>query len=103
MKFDTKVVQVGMMPDPTTGAILPPLYQTATYILEEVGKNKGFDYARSSNPTRQVMEEILAILHSGKFGIAFASRMSAVNSCIKLLKAGDHPPCYHDSCGCPER
>jgi len=60
MKFDTKVVQSGMTPDPTTGAIVPPIYQTATYVLEEVGKDKGFDYTRSSNPTRQVMEEILA-------------------------------------------
>jgi cystathionine gamma-lyase len=103
MEFDTKVVQASIGPDPTTGAILPHLYQTATYVLEEVGKDKEFDYTRSSNPTRQVMEEILTMLDSGKFGIAFASRMSAVNSCMKLLKAGDHPPCYHDSCGCPER
>ena len=103
MEFDTKVVQAGMTPNPTTGAILPHLYQTATYVLEEVGKDKGFDYTRSSNPTRQVMEETLAILDGGKLGIAFASEMSAVDSCMKLLKAGDHPPCYHDSCGCPER
>ena len=99
MKFDTKVVQAGMTPDPTTGAILPPLYQTATYVLEEVGKDKGFDYTRSSNPTRQVMEEILAILDGGKFGIAFASGMSAVDSCLRLLKAGDHVICSDDVYG----
>jgi cystathionine beta-lyase/cystathionine gamma-synthase len=99
MKFDTKVVQAGMTPDPTTGAILPPLYQTATYVLEEVGKDKGFDYTRSSNPTRQVMEEILAILDGGKFGIAFASGMSAVDSCMRLLKAGDHVICSDDVYG----
>jgi len=99
MKFDTKVVQAGMKPDPTTGAILPPLYQTATYVLEEVGKDKGFDYTRSSNPTRQVMEEILAILDGGKFGIAFASGMSAVDSCLRLLKAGDHVICSDDVYG----
>ena len=99
MKFDTKVVQAGMKPDPTTGAILPPLYQTATYVLEEVGKDKGFDYTRSSNPTRQVMEEILAVLDGGKFGIAFASGMSAVDSCMKLLKAGDHVICSDDVYG----
>ena len=99
MKFDTKVVQAGITPDPTTGAILPPLYQTATYVLEEVGKDKGFDYTRSSNPTRQVMEEILAVLDGGKFGIAFASGMSAVDSCMKLLKAGDHVICSDDVYG----
>ena len=99
MKFDTKVVQAGITPDPTTGAIVPPLYQTATYVLEEVGKDKGFDYTRSSNPTRQVMEEILAVLDGGKFGIAFASGMSAVDSCMKLLKAGDHVICSDDVYG----
>ena len=99
MKFDTKVVQAGITPDPTTGAILPPLYQTATYVLEEVGKDKGFDYTRSSNPTRQVMEEILAVLDGGKYGIAFASGMSAVDSCMKLLKAGDHVICSDDVYG----
>ena len=99
MKFDTKVVQAGITPDPTTGAILPPIYQTATYVLEEVGKDKGFDYTRSSNPTRQVMEEILAVLDGGKYGIAFASGMSAVDSCMKLLKAGDHVICSDDVYG----
>ena len=99
MKFDTKVVQAGITPAPTTGAILPPLYQTATYVLEEVGKDKGFDYTRSSNPTRQVMEEILAVLDGGKFGIAFASGMSAVDSCMRLLKAGDHVICSDDVYG----
>ena len=99
MKFDTKVVQTGTTPDPSTGAILPPIYQTATYVLEEVGKDKGFDYTRSSNPTRQVMEEILAVLDGGKFGIAFASGMSAVDSCMRLLKAGDHVICSDDVYG----
>jgi|TARA_B100001971_G_scaffold85568_1_gene79095 cystathionine beta-lyase/cystathionine gamma-synthase len=99
MKFETKVVQAGMTPDPTTGAILPPLYQTATYVLEEVGKDKGFDYTRSSNPTRQVMEEQLAVIEGGKYGVAFASGMAAVDSCMKLLKAGDHVVCSDDVYG----
>jgi cystathionine beta-lyase/cystathionine gamma-synthase len=99
MKFDTKVVQSGMTPDPTTGSILPPLYQTATYVLEEVGKDKGFDYTRSSNPTRQVLEGLLADLDGGKFGVAFASGMSAVDSVLKLLKAGDHVVCSDDVYG----
>ncbi|MDP6339905.1 MAG: PLP-dependent aspartate aminotransferase family protein [Candidatus Marinimicrobia bacterium] len=99
MKFDTKVVQAGMTPDPTTGAILPPLYQTATYVLEEVGKDKGFDYTRSANPTRQVMEEMLATIDGGEYGVAYASGMAAVDSCMKLLKAGDHVVCSDDVYG----
>jgi cystathionine beta-lyase/cystathionine gamma-synthase len=99
MKFDTKVVQAGMTPDPTTGAILPPLYQTATYVLEEVGRDKGFDYTRSANPTRQVMEEMLATIDGGKYGVAYASGMAAVDSCLKLLKAGDHVICSDDVYG----
>jgi cystathionine beta-lyase/cystathionine gamma-synthase len=88
-----------MTPDPTTGAIVPPIYQTATYVLDEVGKDKGFDYTRSSNPTRQIMEEVLADLDGGKFGVAFASGMSAVDSVMKLLKAGDHVVCSDDVYG----
>ncbi len=99
MKFDTKVVQAGMTPDPTTGAILPPLYQTATYVLEEVGRDKGFDYTRSANPTRQVMEEMLATIDGGKYGVAYASGMAAVDSCMKLLRAGDHVVCSDDVYG----
>ena len=99
MKFDTKVVQAGMTPDPTTGAILPPLYQTATYVLEEVGRDKGFDYTRSANPTRQIMEEMLATIDGGKYGVAYASGMAAVDSCMKLLRAGDHVVCSDDVYG----
>ncbi|GIS88060.1 MAG: hypothetical protein CM1200mP18_07700 [Gammaproteobacteria bacterium] len=66
LKFDTKVVRAGITPDPTTGSILPPIYETATYVLEEVGKDKGFDYTRSSNPTRQVLEANLAAIENAK-------------------------------------
>jgi len=90
MKFDTKVVRAGISPDPTTGAIVPPIYQTATYVLEEVGKSKGFDYTRSTNPTRKMMETCLATLEGGAHGIAFSSGMATVDSCLKLLSAGDH-------------
>ncbi len=90
MKFDTKIVRAGITPDPTTGSILPPIYETATYVLEEIGKDKGFDYTRSSNPTRQVLEENLAAIEGGKYGVCFASGMSAVDSVMKLLSAGDH-------------
>ena len=90
MRFDTRCVRAGMSPDPTTGAIVPPVYQTATYVLPEVGKNLGFDYTRSSNPTRQRLEENLASLEGGKHAVAFASGMSTVDSVLRLLSAGDH-------------
>jgi len=99
VKFDTKVVRAAIEPDPTTGSILPPLYQTATYVLEEVGRDKGFDYTRSANPTRQLLEENLAAIEGGKYGICFASGMAAVDSCLKLLKAGDHVVCSDDVYG----
>ena len=90
MKFETKVVRAGIEPEPTTGAIVPPIFQTATYVLEEVGKDKGFDYTRSANPTRQVLERNLAALEGGKHCIAFASGMSAVDAICKLLSVNDH-------------
>ncbi len=99
MKFDTKVVRGGITPDPTTGAIVPPIYQTSTYVLEEVGKDKGFDYSRSANPTRQILEHNLAEIEGGKYGICFASGMSAVDSCLKLLKPGDNVVCSDDVYG----
>ena len=99
MKFGTKVIHAAIKPDPITGSILPPLHQTATYVLEEVGKDKGFDYTRSANPTRQMMEDHLAAIDNGKYGIAFASGMAAVDSCLKLLKAGDHVICSDDVYG----
>ena len=99
MKFDTKVVRAGITPDPTTGSIVPPIYETATYVLEEVGRDKGFDYTRASNPTRQVLEDNLAAIEGGKYGIAFSSGMAAVDTCMKLLKAGDHVVCSDDVYG----
>ncbi len=99
MKFDTKIVRAGITPDPTTGSIVPPLYQTATYVLDEVGKDKGFDYTRSTNPTRQVLENNLAAIEGGAYGIAFSSGMAAVDSCLKLLSAGDHVVCSDDVYG----
>jgi cystathionine beta-lyase/cystathionine gamma-synthase len=90
MKFATKAVRAGIAPDPTTGAIIPPIYQTATYTLEEVGRDKGFDYSRGSNPTRAVLEANLAALEDGQYGVSFASGMAAVDALMRLLSAGDH-------------
>ncbi len=99
MKFDTKVVRSGISPDPSTGAIVPPIYQSATYVLEEVGKDKGYDYTRASNPTREMLENNLAALDGGKYGIYYSSGMAAVDSVMKLLKSGDHIICSDDVYG----
>ena len=99
MKRETQCVHAGQTPDPTTGAIIPPIYQTATFVLPEVGRDLGFDYTRSSNPTRQVLEENLAVLEGGKYGVCYASGMSAVDAVMKLLQAGDHVICSDDVYG----
>ena len=99
MKFDTKIVRAGIEPDPTTGAIVPPIYQTATYVLPEVGRDMGFDYTRSANPTRAILENNLAAIEGGKFGTCFASGMSAVDSVLKLMNKGDHVVCSDDVYG----
>jgi cystathionine beta-lyase/cystathionine gamma-synthase len=90
MRFDTKCVRAAISPDPTTGAIVPPIYQSATFVLPEIGQSRGFDYTRSSNPTRQLLEEQLAALEGVRFATAFASGMSAVDAVMRLLDAGDH-------------
>jgi len=90
MKFDTKCVRAAIQPDPTTGAIVPPLYQTTTFVLPEIGKDRGFDYTRSSNPTRQLLEEQMAELEGVKYGTAFASGMSAVDAVLRMFESGDH-------------
>lgn len=90
MKFDTQCVRAAIEPDPTTGSIVPPIYQSATFVLPEIGKDRGFDYTRSSNPTRQMLEEQMAQLEGVRFGCAFASGMSAVDAVTRLFKAGDH-------------
>ncbi len=99
MKFDTKVVRASSKPDKTTGSVVPPIYQTATYVLEEVGKDKGFDYTRAANPSRQLLEEHLATIEGAKYGVCFSSGMSAVDSVLKLLKSGDHVVCSDDVYG----
>ena len=99
MKFDTKVVRASSKPDKITGAVVPPIYQTATYVLDEVGVDKGFDYTRASNPTRQLLEEHLAAIEGAKYGVCFSSGMAAVDSVLKLLKSGDHIVCSDDVYG----
>lgn len=89
-QFETNAIHAGQDPDPTTGAITFPIYQTSTFVQEAVGKDKGFLYARTSNPTRSALESCLASLEGAKYGLCFASGMAAVTNVLSLLKAGDH-------------
>ena len=89
MKKDTQYIHAGSHPDPSTGAIMTPIYQTSTYVQEAPGVNKGFEYARSQNPTRQALEEALALIEDGSYGLAFSSGVAATDAVIKLLKPGD--------------
>jgi cystathionine beta-lyase/cystathionine gamma-synthase len=89
MKISTRFIHAGTEPDPSTGAIMTPIYQTSTYVQEAPGKNKGFEYARSQNPTRKALEEALAVIENGKFGLAFSSGVAATDAVIKLLNPGD--------------
>src|SRR2546422_4958083 len=90
MKFSTKAIHAGQEPDPATGAVSVPIYQTSTYAQEALGKHKGFEYARTQNPTRLALERNLAALEGGRACFAFASGMAATNAVMTLLKAGDH-------------
>jgi cystathionine beta-lyase/cystathionine gamma-synthase len=89
MKLSTRFIHAGTEPDPSTGAIMTAIYQTSTYVQEAPGKNKGFEYARSQNPTRKALEEALAVIENGKFGLAFSSGVAATDAVIKLLNPGD--------------
>ena len=89
MKFGTKVIHAGIEPDPDTGAIMTPIYQTSTYVQTAPGEHKGFEYARTHNPTRKVLETNIAHLENGKHGIAFGSGMAAMDTIMKLLSPGD--------------
>src|SRR6184192_3816533 len=89
-RFSTICLHAGQEPDPSTGAIITPIYHTSTYVQEALGRHKGFEYARTQNPTRLALERNLAAMESGKAGFAFASGMAAIGAIATLLKAGDH-------------
>lgn len=98
--FSTRVVHAGQKPEPTTGAITTPIFQTATYVLNEVGKDKGYQYSRSNNPTRTVLQDLVANLEGSKYGLAFSTGMSAIDATIRSrLKSGDHVVCFDDAYG----
>lgn len=90
MKFSTLAIRSGQSPDPTTGAVSFPIYQTSTYAQEELAKHKGFCYARTENPTRRALENNIAALENADYGVCFASGLAAVNTVLNLLKSGDH-------------
>jgi cystathionine beta-lyase len=89
MKFGTKAVHAGVEPDPLTGAVMTPIYQTSTYAQESPSKHKGYAYARGANPTREALQKSIAALENGKFGLCFSSGMGATDAVIKLLSPGD--------------
>ena len=97
--FATKAIHVGQYPDPETGAVSVPIYPTSTYVQQELGKNKGYEYARVSNPTRTRLEENLAALEGGIASRVFASGMAAINAICTMYKSGDHVVCGNDLYG----
>src|SRR5205809_6156923 len=89
-RFSTICLHAGQEPDPSTGAIIVPIYQTSTYVQEALGRHKGFEYARTQNPTRMALERNIAAMEGAKAGFAFASGMAAIGAIATLLRAGDH-------------
>jgi len=99
MKFGTKAIHAGLQPDPSTGAIMTPIYQTSTYVQKAPGDHQGYEYARTKNPTRSALEANLAALENGNYGVCFGSGMAAIDSLAKLLKPGDHVVSTNDLYG----
>jgi cystathionine gamma-lyase len=99
MKFETKVIHAGQRPDPLTGAVMTPIYATSTYAQSSPGEHKGFDYARTRNPTRDALEACVAELEGGKAGFAFASGMAAIGTVLELLDSGSHVVAMDDLYG----
>src|ERR1041384_3884757 len=89
MKLGTKLIHAGVEPDPSTGAIMTPIFQTSTYVQAGPGDHKGYEYARTQNPTRDVLQNALASIENGKYGLCFGSGMAATDAVAKLLMPGD--------------
>lgn len=99
MKTATRYIHAGATPDPGTGAIMTPIFQTSTYVQEAPGRHKGFEYARSQNPTRKALEEAFAVIENGQYGLAFSSGVAATDAVIKLLSPGDEVIASNDMYG----
>src|SRR5688500_19615149 len=97
--FGTRAIHAGQRPEPLAGAIMTPVYLTSTYVQDALGKNKGYEYARGKNPTREALERNVASLEGGRHGFAFGSGMGAIDSIMKLFKAGDHFVCADNMYG----
>jgi cystathionine beta-lyase/cystathionine gamma-synthase len=98
-RFETLAIHAGQPPDPATGAVMTPIYQTSTYVQRGVGEHQGYDYARTGNPTRTALEACLAALEGARYGLAFASGMAAIDTLLKLLNPGDHVLASNDVYG----
>ncbi|MGH6637075.1 MAG: trans-sulfuration enzyme family protein, partial [Polaromonas sp.] len=99
MRFSTKAIHAGQPPDPSTGAIMTPVYLSSTFVQEAPGRHKGYDYARTANPTRSALEANLAALEDGAWGLAFASGLAAESTILQTLSSGDHVVCGQDLYG----
>ena len=99
MKFNTKTIHGNQHPDKAYGAVMPPIYQTSTYIQEAPGVHKGYAYSRSKNPSREALENALASIENGVYGLAFGSGMAAIDAILKLLKPGDEVIATNDLYG----
>lgn len=99
MKFETKAIHVGQEPEKSTGATIVPIYQTSTFTHLEFGKHRGYEYSRTGNPTRQALEDCLASLENGKYGLAFASGLAATNAIVSLINSGDHVVVFEEVYG----
>ena len=99
MKFGTKAIHAGVHPDPSTGAIMTPIYQTSTYVQDEPGMHKGYEYGRTQNPTRNALQNNLAALENGRFGVCFASGLAATDAVMRLLQPGDEVIASNDLYG----
>ncbi|MFI5251165.1 MAG: trans-sulfuration enzyme family protein [Bacteroidota bacterium] len=99
MGFSTKAIHAGQSPDPLSGAVMTPVYLTSTYVQQELGVNKGYEYSRVSNPTRTALEGNIAALENGTFGMAFGSGMAAIDAIMRMLKPGDHVVVSHNVYG----
>ncbi|HXN58325.1 MAG TPA: cystathionine gamma-synthase [Candidatus Angelobacter sp.] len=97
--FSTRAIHAGQKPDPTTGAVVVPIYQTSTFAQDAIGKHRGYEYARTGNPTRAALEQCIAALEGGRHGLAFASGMAAESTVMQLLKPGDHTIAMDDLYG----
>src|ERR1700680_3177758 len=94
--FATRAIHAGQSPDPVTGAIMTPIYQTSTYVQAAPAEHKGYEYRRTDNPTRKALEDCLAALEAASYGLAFASGMAAIDTIFKLLRPGDHVVAAND-------